>query len=347
MSATSVEAIFAKSERARYFWTRVTQFEVADFSLRGDVLSLSRSAGKRSLQTWDNDYPPMLELEGRLVPQEANVGTSLIVTLSRLQILVLPSLVNSLYMFKQDLSSWLPSTQVEGKQRSTTLAIGKPLDVHISALVDSLEILLPTKDVAKAMREDGTGGIGVVAIRCGFEIRSKLSVEGIETLLSMPLFDSISSEQTKACMEEFVTMRIRQNDGGSVAASSTHVRLRDLQLLRTTMAIPSSFPITFNASAASSREERISNSFTVAFHHEAVATAMQSSSPGKHAQKICVAQVLEVKCGVVDVLLYVARSDKGIHAAIESTVRPIQHILLAKGRHVVHQKKYCRIVQTY
>jgi hypothetical protein len=66
--------------------------------------------------------------------------------------------------------------------------------------------------------------------------------------------------------------------------------------------------------------------------HELVATRLEIESQfGSDSAKVDISQAVDLKAEFIDVLVYIARSDRGINNAIDATLRPISNLIKGDG----------------
>eukprot|EP00977_Amphora_coffeiformis_P007537 scaffold1650_cov163-Amphora_coffeaeformis.AAC.3 len=335
LGADKVMVVFRKRKLDKSVWASVEEIESIDFPHRRGIQSLGRSTlhGTRTIAV--DEQRPMFEVEATFNRADEKIVADLSVCFGRFQILVLPSLLRSILTFKREFLLAFGAAHGNETRKSpdevkrTDLILEGPARVQIAMKFVALEILLPTRDVSRSIRE-GAGDVGVVSVRCGLEYRNSFSANDFGRLMDIENMENVSVHDVKTAIEDFVARRMEQSQTGNVVNMSTELLVTDFQILRTAMRVPSSDPIVFDTARSSSREQRVTNSFSVAFRYELVFTVFERSlHHGGTTKKITVSQAAEVKAEFVDILLYIARSDRGINTAIEATVRPV--LALLKG----------------
>ena len=328
-----VMGAFEKEESGSWIWVQANEIESVDFSLRRGIKSLGRSTLKRKSGNSKDNSSSMIEVEATMRRENDKLDASLSLSLECFQVLVLPSLIGSMIGFRREFSAKMR----EHAQGNGSLQKGTPLllawnaaDVHISIKVGVLEVLVPTKEVVRAVKESAAGDLGVVSVRCGLEFTSKFSADDLESILQLDTAENFEYDSTMTSLSEFVSRKIQQNTFGKVLDISSQFLIHKFQILRISVKIPASDPISFDTVGSLFREQRVSNSFSVAFHHEVAATLLEGDSSSlalENGTKICISQAAEVKSEFADVLVYIARSDRGINTAIDATIRPILSLL--------------------
>ena len=331
-----------KSDTRSRIWTRIWEVETIDFSLRRGIQSLGRSAFHAKRVAVRDGTKAMLETEATFNRDDTECTLDLNVRLSSFQILLLPSLVRSALAFQRVFSSSLADLSSNPKEvnRPKQSWLGISTDMTISVVLDSLEILAPTRDITRSIRDGEAGDMGVVSVRCGLELRSSFVINDVGQMLDLDYTKKISVEDVKASLEDFVARRMEQNKNGLVVNTSNEILVHDFQILRTMIRVPSTNPIAFDTTGSSSREQRVTNSFSVAFRHELAATAIDHELGGANtATKVSVSQAFEIKSEFVDVLLYIARSDRGVNTAIDASIRPILNLIQGRKKAKVPEKE--------
>lgn len=340
LSTVGARLVLREKESGTFVKIQVSELEGVDFLHRPGIRSfgrLSHTTSRLKHRTTNDSEGAMLELAADFIRQpDLTYTTKVHMYCGSIQVLLLPSFLRSMLSFNRDLLSSLD--RVEHKT-SSNRGIGSVLEntgsTEMSLVVDSLEVIVPTRDIPRHLRESGDDDVGVMMVRCGVECRLSLTSDEYVDLISSNNVAGHSFEQNvRTSFEEFVSRRLSQCESGKVARSSSEILLHEFQILRTAMSSPTtSSPLVFDTTVSSVREQRVTNSFSFAFRHELVATRLETESRfGRESAKIDISQAFDLKAEFIDVLVYIARSDRGINNAIDSTLRPISSLIKGDGK---------------
>lgn len=315
---------------------------VVDNTCRPGVQSFGSNDQQRS-ETQDSIVAPDFVVVACDITRFSDrINAQLDMQLGRIQVLLLPSLISSLSIFRIALSESLPRGRKspESKEDSAPSNLQSMIrqvnKIDISIGMESVECILSSRDLPKYVRDSCKDSIGVVAFRLGLNAVGTLNTIELEKETSDSLnkltLPGEDRQMLKEAFAKFLKGRVGEQGTSTAVSSNIELHVNDFQVLRTTIDKSEAAPHYFSIAPPSVGEHRITNSFSFGITQQLAGAWFPSPNKPDTDSLFNLSQGIHVKAEFIDMLVYISPSDGGITDAWRVTVKPILEMLKRKDR---------------
>lgn len=258
----------------------------------------------------------------------------------RINVLLLPTLIRSLFNFFSDFrdiktanaTAHLSFKIEESNPNELSTKLSTFASLSFSVQVESLEVILSSKDIPKFIKDNKSEVIGVVTCRLKLEASGLFRIFIVDgELATIPDFklDGVGpAHEGQEPSSDFLHARPSCEQLRSAVLSQLCCTVKNFQLVRTALAKAyEQRPFSFFVSPPSEGEQRITNDFGFAVTQKAALVLSHTACSSDREPGVCLchsfSHSLQLEADYVDVLVYISQSAGGMSEAIRVTIVPI------------------------
>jgi hypothetical protein len=252
-----------------------------------------------------------------------------------LRCLLLPSLVQSMLLFKKGTDTCFRNNssgdfsllKTPSTEKKSPLSRVKLIEMSVN--VASLEFVLSTKNVPKYIKNDAIEPINVVVFRLSLRLLGTMRILSLDDSMTEVSRIGVTSSELHE-IEKSIKQKLKSrflDTHPEIHCTTFEIFIDDFQVLRTAVMRSDCQPVKFMVSPPAAGEQRITNSFDFVVNHQAVFAFFRFA---RGADDECVAFLshsIHLRSGFVDVLVYISQSSGGMNEAMRVTVLPVLKLL--------------------
>jgi hypothetical protein len=255
------------------------------------------------------------------------------VLIGKIQMLLLPSTVRSIFSFVTDLKAIGKGLKKEkdAEKEHTASSLHQKIrelrrvSFHLQG--ESMECILASKDVHAHLRDASKDPIGVVTFRSKPAARCSIMISALDE--ATPMENLFARSDVRMTVEEaFTNFLSKRAKGVSTALSSEiFVSISDFQVLRTFVKRSAVPPYCFDTMDCTEREQRVTNPLKFQLTHHLTSTIFPSPNLNDIGFVMSASHAIHINAEFVDVLLYITPSTSGLGQAFRTTITPIAKLI--------------------